>query len=154
MDSFANKIPQFVNSPGLSFEMKQTLPVCYIRRFATSLCRTCPEEESWYWLELSITCSKYLICTEQLSISKFKVEKQLCPMKCYFINPEAIVTGTIIYFLLCIFIIIHRFCVKETHRRIQKVKHISLTSSATAMRFLSELSYILVPFCSAVQTQP
>lgn len=75
-------------------------------------------------------------------------------MKCYFIKPEAIVTVTIIYFLLCIFTIIHRFCVKETHRRIQKVKHISLTSSATAMRFLSELSYILVPFCSAVQTQP
>jgi len=38
--------------------------------------------------------------------------------------------------------------------RTEKVQHISLTSSATAMQFLSELSYILVPFCSAVQTQP
>lgn len=62
-------------------------------------------------------------------------------MKCNFIKPEITVTD-------------NRLHVKETDKRTENVKHVSLTSSATAMQFLSELSYILVPFCSAVQTQP
>lgn len=62
-------------------------------------------------------------------------------MKCNFIKPEITVTD-------------NRLRVKETDKRTENVKHVSLTSSATAMQFLSELSYILVPFCSAVQTQP
>lgn len=55
-------------------------------------------------------------------------------------------------FIMYFYYYTQTLCIGNTRK--EKVKHISLTSSATAMRFLSELSYILVPFCSAVQTQP